>query len=627
MHFRSIALLVAFAAAAVLLPEAAGSAPAPRASICQVPARGVFTEPADVEVATLPLNAQGEHEVILAVHRDGERFCYHYDVHGVSYPAAPTLRVHQGEHFALRLVNDISGKSLGEFASSKSLPACTAMPMRATSVAYVGYLNHPVMDAPARMDALDTSIHLHGFQGPAAQENVFLSTLSTPMHACEYHITIPATQPVGTYFYHPHPHGKSGLEVGAGLTGAWIVDPATPQIARTDDHTLILRYRIPESDEYPFMPDFTPIGILAARLEASRKPSHPLPYDPYHPPALASIFPMQDGAFGLDPKGCKGVFAEPKLSINGADGPVTLDVTAGRSQLLRLVNATTDSFKLLRLQDQAAKSIPLRVVARDGVPVGGDNAQPLSRYVELPQILLPPAGRADVLVVAQPGQTLTLSSNPICLGPMSGYAAKEDLVSIRPSGAAASESAIDSQPVDEAQTPAAELLAYARTHRDSIRKRAITYSEYAFPPHGKTPGHPAFYITDTSNSSFIEHPYLPAFTTGGSVPVRADVVVKQGTIEEWTLFNTTLEPHTFHIHQMDFVDEDDFSGQPAVLDTALVPAGTILPNSPNRADPLVRPSATHILLDFRHVPKGTFLFHCHMLFHEDRGMMAVIRVT
>lgn len=627
MHFRSVALFGALALVAVLLPKAASSAPSAHAPICQVPARGVFNEPVDLDVASLPLNAQGEHEAILAVHRDGQRFCYHYDLKGISYPATPTLRVRQGEHFALRLVNDISGQSRGEFASSKSLPACTAMPMRASSVAYVGYLNHPIVDASVRMKALDTNIHLHGFEGPAIEENVFLSTLSTPLRACEYHITIPATQPVGTYFYHPHAHGNSGLEVAGGLTGAWIVDPVTPQIARTDDHTLIFRYRIPESDEYPFMPDFTPLAILAARFEVSRKPSAAQSYDPFHPPALASVFPLQNGTMALDPKGCRGVFAEPKLSINGADGPVKMTVPAGRTQLLRLINATSDSFKLFRLEDQAGNILPLHVVARDGVPVGGDNIHPLSQYVALQQLLVPPAGRADVLVIAQPGQTLTLASNPTCLGPMSGYAAKEDLVTIVPSGDAATETGVATQPVASGNTPAAQLLAYARAHAGSIRKRAITYSEYAFPPHGKTRGHPAFYITDTTNKGFSEHPYLPAFATGGAVPVRADVVVKQGSIEEWTLFNATLEPHTLHMHQMAFVAEDDVSGQPAMLDTTLVPAGTILPGQSQKANPLIRPSATRILLDFRHVPKGTFVFHCHMLFHEDRGMMAIIRVT
>ena len=57
------------------------------------------------------------------------------------------------------------------------------------------------------------------------------------------------------------------------------------------------------------------------------------------------------------------------------------------------------------------------------------------------------------------------------------------------------------------------------------------------------------------------------------------------------------------------------------------PVGTLLPNPKDPAYPLVKPSRTKVLLDFRNVPRGTFLFHCHMLFHEDAGMMAVIKVV
>jgi FtsP/CotA-like multicopper oxidase with cupredoxin domain len=39
------------------------------------------------------------------------------------------------------------------------------------------------------------------------------------------------------------------------------------------------------------------------------------------------------------------------------------------------------------------------------------------------------------------------------------------------------------------------------------------------------------------------------------------------------------------------------------------------------------PSVTHVLLDFRDpIIRGTFLFHCHLLEHEDGGMMAKIAV-
>ena len=41
---------------------------------------------------------------------------------------------------------------------------------------------------------------------------------------------------------------------------------------------------------------------------------------------------------------------------------------------------------------------------------------------------------------------------------------------------------------------------------------------------------------------------------------------------------------------------------------------------------MVAPTKTEIEIDFRKVPRGTFVFHCHMLFHEDHGMMAIITV-
>jgi FtsP/CotA-like multicopper oxidase with cupredoxin domain len=77
---------------------------------------------------------------------------------------------------------------------------------------------------------------------------------------------------------------------------------------------------------------------------------------------------------------------------------------------------------------------------------------------------------------------------------------------------------------------------------------------------------------------------------------------------------------------MAFVQERSYMGVPVTVDTVFVPVGKLLRNPRDPNYPLVQPSITRVLLDFRHVPKGEFLFHCHMLYHEDRGMMAVIRV-
>ncbi|MBV8066540.1 MAG: multicopper oxidase domain-containing protein [Candidatus Eremiobacteraeota bacterium] len=139
--------------------------------------------------------------------------------------------------------------------------------------------------------------------------------------------------------------------------------------------------------------------------------------------------------------------------------------------------------------------------------------------------------------------------------------------------------------------------------------------------------HDGFYITETSNPAFHEHPFWPVYAPNSDFPSDADVVVKRGSIEEWYLINATMESHAFHIHQMTFVQERSWAGIPVTTDTVFVPVGTLLANKRDPNYPLVKPRITKILLDFRNVPRGTFVFHCHMLFHEDRGMMAIVRVV
>jgi FtsP/CotA-like multicopper oxidase with cupredoxin domain len=587
-----------------------------------------LAEPPDVVVSSLPLNAQHEHELIVTVHRDGERFCYRYQLNGVSYSVPPTIRVHRGERFAFRLVNAMHGKTGGQDVSSSAIMPCMPMAMPTPQkMMQAGYFNHPVVDLVARMPWYDTNIHFHGFQGPAVQEDIFVSTLSTPMHACEYHLAIPMTQPPGTYFYHPHAHGASGDQVFGGLSGAWIVEPDVAQIDRRDEHTLIIRDIVPERDDNLFAPDIIPFAIASIKHNLSKKPAHAVSYDPFHPAAWPSFFALAPNGRGMDPDPCVGVFAAPNVSVNGAKTPATLDVAAGTAQLLRIVNGTSDSIKLFRLRDAAGLMQQLRVVGRDGVPVSGDASHPLLKYVAMNSILLPPAGRVDVLVAAQPGRDLTLYSDHVCLGPLEEATLKHDIVTIHPvQSENARNDVVVSTPLERAQSPAEKLLSYARAHPELVHRRALTYTQYAFPPSKKIPPHASFYITETTNPRFAEMSYWPQYRSGDTAPRRADIVVKQGSIEEWTLFNATPETHTFHIHQMAFVAEDDASGAPAMLDTVVVPFGKQIANKTDPDYPLLQPGTTRILLDFRHVPRGTFVFHCHMLFHEDRGMMGVVRV-
>lgn len=586
-----------------------------------------LVEPPDVDMWKAPVDASGVHELILGVHNESAGFCYRYTWNGTLYAIAPTIHVRRGEHFAIRIADDIVSQSTGESLPSTAMLPCKPMEMPKSSVEHwTGYLNHVIDDRLMRITDRDSNLHLHGFEGPASMENVFLSALSTPLHACEYVVTIPRTQPPGTYFYHPHAHGSSDDEVAGGLDGAWIVDPDSPQMPRSDEHVLIIRYHIPFELDNSYAPRDIPIFRLGAEHEGAQAPAPPVRYDPFDPPPWPVSWPLQAGGVHLDPAGCNGTPSEAVVTIDDALTPATLAVPAGSTQLLRVVNGTSDSAKLLELRDSSGTVQALHIVGLDGVPVSGDMERPFSKYLSLDRLMLPPMSRANILLTANAGTTYTLSSEPYCSGSDGFFQMHHDLLHITGVTAPRDPAAIASEPISVSQTPAARLLAFVRAHPSLVHRRAITFTEYAFPKRGKSRAHLAFYITDTTNRDFREHPFWPVYRNGAIVPSNPDIVVKRGAIEEWYLINATLETHAFHIHQMAFVQERTYEGVPATIDTVFVPVGTLLPNPRDPNYPLVRPSITRVILDFRHVPKGEFVFHCHMLFHEDRGMMGVIRV-
>jgi FtsP/CotA-like multicopper oxidase with cupredoxin domain len=628
-YFLSIAAFGLLAWSVSATPELGVASSASNAGACGPRTNSSeLVEPPNVEVWKLPLDDRGENELILAVHKDGERYCYRYKWDGAVQTVAPTIRTKRGEHFAIRIVNDLAGPSRGENASSSAIPPCMAMHMPpATTTHYVGYLNHTIDDRWMHRSPIDTNLHLHGFEGPPAEENIFLSTLSTPMHACEYHVTIPRTQPPGTYMYHPHAHGSSGDQVALGLDGAWIVEPDRPQLPLSDEHVIMLRYRLPPILLNPFAPDETALVLDAIAHEAARPAGSPVPYDPFDPPPWPVNYPMKAGGVTLDWSGCNGLISEVKLALNGSDTPATLHIPADSMQLLRIVNGTSDSATRLVIRDASGHRQLFRVVGLDGVPVSGDMEHPLAQYISMKELMLTAMSRADVLLTAEQGATYTVSSEHYCQGKDGFFQQHQELLKIASAAAGDPAVTLTSTPAVVADTPAARLVAYARSHPSLVRRRALTFTEYTFPKKGKIPIHDGFYITETTNPNFHEHPFWPVYASGANVPSNPDVIVKRGSIEEWFLINATMEAHAFHIHQMTFVQEKSWAGIPITTDTVFVPVGSLLANSRDPNYPLVKPRITKILLDFRHVPRGTFVFHCHMLFHEDRGMMAIIRVV
>jgi suppressor of ftsI len=107
---------------------------------------------------------------------------------------------------------------------------------------------------------------------------------------------------------------------------------------------------------------------------------------------------------------------------------------------------------------------------------------------------------------------------------------------------------------------------------------------------------------------------LTLFTINDMVfdPNVPDATPALGTTERWIIYNRSSESHPFHIHQDDFRVIDAGGGIPPLpgdQDVVPLPPGT--PGKPSR-----------VVIDMPFTDySGNFVFHCHILDHEDAGMM------
>jgi len=144
----------------------------------------------------------------------------------------------------------------------------------------------------------------------------------------------------------------------------------------------------------------------------------------------------------------------------------------------------------------------------------------------------------------------------------------------------------------------------------AVRERKLYFSEEPLDP--KDPNSPTkFYLTVDGEKPL-------QFDPNASAP---NIVVHQGEVEDWVIENRSAELHAFHIHQVHFL-LTEWNGipvdEPYLRDTINVGYW-----DGNKAEyPRVK-----LRMDFRD-PRivGTFMYHCHLLEHEDGGMMGTIRV-
>ena len=251
-------------------------------------------------------------------------------------------------------------------------------------------------------------------------------------------------------------------------------------------------------------------------------------------------------------------------TVNGQVNPV-MRIGPGETQLWRLGNQSADIWYRLKLDGTR-----FNVIAEDGNPVG--------RVWHATTLTLPPAKRYDVLVQGHGGGEYHLRTLRMSTGPAGDTYPARILATVRPNRPA----------LERAQLPTSLGPLPDLQGMTVDRRRTLVFSE-----HTKT------------NKFFIDGKQFNHD--------RIDQRVQLGAAEEWTVRNVTREMHPFHIHVNDF-QVISVNGRPydarSLADTFPLPAG---------GEIVIRMHFT----DFT----GEYVYHCHILNHEDHGMMGTVLVS
>jgi FtsP/CotA-like multicopper oxidase with cupredoxin domain/peroxiredoxin len=414
-----------------------------------------------------------------------------------------------------------------------------------------------------------TNLHTHGLHvSPSGNsDNVLLQV--QPQSAQRYEIAIPKDHPCGTFWYHAHQHGSTAAQVGSGMSGALIIEgglDALDGLRGITDRVLLLQ-QIP----YVLPPNAPAKGVIEAEFA--------------------------DQHFGPGTWDKLGRYT----TINGQRMPV-IRMRPGAVERWRFIDSAVREVIEPRivLQERsnpdAPESIPMHEIAVDGLPLG--------RIAQRDQLDLWPGYRSDVLVKAPEaaaGAQYILYDRRVVDHKDADREDRHYLALISIEGAP--------QPM-----PLPDEWPMKKLRPASIKPESVTGRQFA-----------SYGIVKQGNDSL-------AFTvdrkTFGDDEARK---LWLGEVHEWTL--TSRNPiahgaavsHPFHIHVNPFevfsilnekgeeqLDIDPKTGLPLPLwrDTVILHENWKVS---------ARTRYEHF--------DGVFVQHCHILDHEDQGMMELVEIS
>lgn len=279
--------------------------------------------------------------------------------------------------------------------------------------------------------------------------------------------------------------------------------------------------------------------------------------------------------------------------------PAVIPVNTLKKQFWRVGNLAADTILDVQLQYDGVPQV-LQLVALDGVPTGSQDGTQQGQLVPVTHILLPPAGRAEFIMTGpapsvKSAKFVTLN---VDTGPDGDYDPARPIASLAP--------------VAFILPRLVQLPSVAgptwKQRFEGLKTATVTGHHLVYFSENN-PLSQFFITADNETPALFDPNAPPAITT------------TQGSVEDWLVENRTRENHEFHIHQIHFLlmERDGVPVPPAerqFLDTIDVPYW-----SGSGPYPSVK-----VRMDFRGPDVGDFVFHCHILEHEDGGMMQIIRV-
>jgi FtsP/CotA-like multicopper oxidase with cupredoxin domain len=503
---------------------------------------------------------------------------------------SPTLRLKPGELLILHFKNKLT-----DIASAASAAARMHDQPETRPEGPIGtWQKRPDPCSGGDITPVSTNLHFHGLTvAPACHQDDVIKTSVQPNDPpFEYRFRIPDNEPPGLYWYHPQIHGFSKVQVLGGASGALVVEGierTNPALAGLPERVLVIRdqdllnpYASPSSSE-PVVPknQVDSDGDATNNGTGFGKPAKdlsinfvPVPY-PDYPPARITMKP-------------------------------------GERQLWRVLNASAITYLNLAVLF-GRKPQMLDVVAIDGVPIrfNGSPAPPSTR---VNHIGVPPGARVEFIVEGPPLRvpallvTRTVDTGPA--GENDPNRALASIVAVADAPEPQAKLPANPEPLPPAALPWVGNVAPVRVRKLFFFDQPIISDFFASDPTNPK-GPRNFYIA-------VDDKTPAPFDPRSDV---ADIVVKQGDVEDWIIENRSMELHDFHIHQLHF-QLREWTGlqvnEPFLRDTVNIPYynGRVL------GYPSVR-----LRMDFRD-PNivGTFVYHCQLLDHEDGGMMGRIRV-